>query len=56
MEHEVNKIEMQNEFRVCPSCGYEDGFHTMFRRDDNETRWLLICPSCHKIFDVGLTL
>ena len=55
MEQEVHKIEMQSEFRVCPVCGYEDGFHAMFKKQEGRIRWLLICPSCHKLFDIGLT-
>lgn len=54
MENDVKKIEMQTEFRVCPACGYQDGFHSMFRREGEGTSWLLICPSCHKLFDIGL--
>jgi hypothetical protein len=55
MEQDVQKIEMQDEFRVCPACGYQDGFHSLFRRQGKGIRWLLICPSCHKLFDIGLT-
>lgn len=55
MEPDIQKIEMQTEFRVCPACGYEDGFHSMFRKKEADIRWLLVCPSCHKLFDIGLT-
>jgi hypothetical protein len=53
---EVNKIKIEKEFRICPNCGYEDGFHSMFERTDDreEFLWKLICPNCHKIFDVDL--
>jgi hypothetical protein len=55
MEEHINTVVMENEFRVCPSCGYEDGFHSMFRKDGSVIKWFFICPSCHKIFDIGLT-
>jgi hypothetical protein len=55
MEQDIQKIEMQDEFRVCPACGYTDGFHSMFKRKGARLCWLLICPSCHKRFDIGLT-
>ena len=55
MEQDIQKIEMQDEFRICPACGYQDGFHSMFRRREATIEWLLICPSCHKWFDIGLT-
>lgn len=55
MEQDVQKMELQTEFRVCPACGYADGFHAMFERQGERIRWLLICPSCHKRFDIGLT-
>lgn len=56
MDHDVEKIEMKDEFRICPICGYKDGFHSMFRKQEETTRWLFICPSCHKIFDIGMTV
>ena len=56
MDYEVNNVKMDGEFKICPSCGYEDGFHSMFKKDGNETRWLFICPSCHRVFDIGFTV
>ncbi len=56
MDRDVEKIDMQDEFRVCPACGYRDGFHSMFRKQGEVTRWLFICPSCHKLFDIGMTV
>ena len=57
MDEEVNRIKVDKIFKVCPNCGYKDGFHSMFERiqDINEFSWRLICPNCHKISDVGLT-
>jgi hypothetical protein len=31
MDYEVKNVKMDAEFKVCPTCGYEDGFHSMFR-------------------------
>ena len=53
MAYEVQKIEMKDEFKVCPSCGYKDGFHSMFKKEGDVTKWLFICPSCHIVFDIG---
>lgn len=55
MTQKIITIEMKEEFRTCPTCGYRDGFHSMFRQDGDSTKWLLICPSCHDTFDIGLT-
>jgi hypothetical protein len=56
MEYDIKPVEMKEEFKVCPTCGYKDGFHSMFRRQDGVTRWLFICPSCHDVFDIGFTI
>ena len=56
MDYKINYVQMDGEFKVCPSCGYKDGFHSMFRKDKDITRWFFICPSCHKVFDIGLTV
>jgi len=56
MSYEVKKIEFKDEFKVCPVCGYEDGFHSMFKMEDNRTKWFFICPDCHRVFDIGLTV
>lgn len=56
MNYEVKTVEMGKEFKVCPVCNYEDGFHSMFKKDGKVTKWLFICPSCHTVFDIGLTV
>jgi transposase-like protein len=55
MDYEVKSVRMEEEFKVCPSCGYKDGFHSMFKQEGDITKWLFICPSCHMVFDIGLT-
>jgi superfamily II helicase len=54
MTEKVHKHKFVDEIRVCPMCGYHDGFHNMFKRDGTKIRWLFICSSCHEIFDFGL--
>jgi rRNA maturation endonuclease Nob1 len=52
----VNRVDMKNEFKICPVCGYGDGFHSMFEKLSGveEISWKLICPDCHNVFDIGL--
>jgi hypothetical protein len=56
MDEDVKKVKMKDTFKHCPSCGYEDGFHSMFEKKDGVMKWFLICPSCHAVFDIGLTV
>ena len=56
MDYEVKKVRMDSEFKICPECGYMDGFHSMFKKDGEIIKWLFICPSCHNVFDIGHTL
>ena len=58
MNDKIHNIVFEDEFRICPVCGYKDGFHTMLQRDkENDlVRWLFICSSCHEIFDIGQTV
>lgn len=54
MANEIGKAVFEEEFRVCPACGYMDGFHTMLKKEGDKIKWLFICPSCHQIFDIGM--
>jgi len=54
MDDDVKTISLTTEFKVCPTCGYKDGFHSMFKKKGEVTRWLFICPACHDVFDIGL--
>ncbi|MCF8146070.1 MAG: hypothetical protein K9N21_19360 [Deltaproteobacteria bacterium] len=56
MDYEIKTVEIKGEFKVCPSCGYKDGFHSMFLKAEGITKWLFICPSCHDVFDIGFTV
>jgi uncharacterized protein YbaR (Trm112 family) len=45
---------LQNEeFRVCPECGYQLGFHVFFRKAEARTQIGLICPQCGSSYDIG---
>ncbi len=44
------------EFRTCPACGYERGFHVFFhtaQEGGGPTSIGLICPSCGASYDLG---
>ena len=56
MDDEVINVEMKDEFKICPSCGYKDGFHSMFKKEGDIRKWFFICPSCHTVFDIGFTV
>jgi transcription elongation factor Elf1 len=44
---EISPISMGEEFRICPACGHNRGFHVSFiRLGDNAYRIVLICPEC----------
>jgi hypothetical protein len=62
---EIKNIKIDDELRVCPSCGYEFGFHTSFLKLNagknppliKSTRdvymVILLCPECGARYDVG---
>ncbi len=53
----VQKVEIKKSFKVCPNCGYRDGFHIMLeRKGKKRIAMKLICPSCSVVFDAGLQL
>jgi len=56
MKEEVTTIKVEKVLKVCPNCGYKNGFHAMFEKIGASTSfsWKLICPNCEKIFDIGL--
>lgn len=56
MSKDVIEIDMQERFEECPVCNYKDGFHSIFERGDRKIRWLLICPACHRTFDLGIAV
>ena len=56
MDYEIKDVKMEDEFKICPSCGYKDGFHSIFKKEGGITKWLFICPSCHEVFNIGFTV
>ncbi len=50
---DIEKIGVDVEFRVCPSCGYELGFHISFLSDGDRFKIILICPNCGARYDTG---
>ena len=56
MIEEIHRITIGDEFKICPLCGYKDGFHSAFRKEQDTTKWLFVCPSCHAVFDVGYSV
>ncbi|OGW38211.1 MAG: hypothetical protein A2Y97_08980 [Nitrospirae bacterium RBG_13_39_12] len=43
----------RQEFRVCPTCNYQKGFHVFFKNAKGKTRIGLICPNCGQSYDLG---
>lgn len=56
MDYTVENLEVDGEFKICPACGYKDGFHSMLKKADDKFKWLFICPSCHAVFDIGYSV
>lgn len=51
---QIKSIQIKDEFRTCPVCGYDQGFQVSFRREAGKTlRVVLICPECGSRFDVN---
>lgn len=61
---EIIILQVENELRTCPECGYERGFHTSFvnavqkkdtfvRSTREVFRVILICPECGARYDAG---
>ncbi len=56
VSEEIKKVKLEQEFRVCPTCGYERGFHVSLLRSESEGvhyKIVLICPNCGSRFDGG---
>jgi uncharacterized Zn finger protein len=52
----IENIEVSEEFRVCPNCGYDLGFHTSLLKEKIHYKIILICPTCGARYDVGWTI
>jgi len=42
------------EFRICQTCKYARGFHTTFKKQDNKTKTIFICPNCGSAYDLDI--
>ena len=54
--NDIHVLKNTDDFTNCPECGYDGGFHNIFYNLNSEktTRWILMCPSCHAKYDIGL--
>ncbi len=55
----ARQMEINEEFYVCPECGYDKGFHNAFRvgaKQNGHLELFLICPNCAQKFDLGLAV
>jgi predicted RNA-binding Zn-ribbon protein involved in translation (DUF1610 family) len=50
---DIVKVDLAEEFRICPQCGYELGFHSSFLQAEEGYRIIFICPECGARYDVG---
>lgn len=56
MTYDIKTVTIGDEFKICPDCGYPDGFHSMLKNINGTLYWLFICPDCHAVFDPNLTV
>jgi len=51
----IRAIDVKEEFRVCPSCEYQRGFHVSLvpEAGKKQLRLVLICPSCGARYEIG---
>jgi len=53
---DIQVLENLDDLTVCPQCGYDAGFHSIFYglKSDDPAKWILMCPSCKAKYDIGL--
>lgn len=53
---DILRVEVGDEFCICPVCGYTDAFHTALIRSVDGIGYdiIYICPDCHSRFDIGM--
>jgi uncharacterized protein YbaR (Trm112 family) len=55
--NEIQKMEITDEFHICPVCQYGLGFHSSFhKKEGNTATVILICPNCGARFDIGMSV
>lgn len=54
----MKSIVAEDALTRCPSCGYTQGFHVGFLRqqDGSALPLVLICPSCGERFDIARSM
>jgi transcription elongation factor Elf1 len=50
-EEEIKELMIEDRTYICLVCGYTDGFHVSFKRENGKMKIILICPDCHARFD-----
>jgi hypothetical protein len=59
VSREITLVKPGEEFRICPECGYNRGFHQSFIRSapaSSEYLIILVCPGCGARYDIGMTV
>jgi len=50
----ITPLSLGKEFRVCPHCNYQLGFHVSFlKRPGRAYDIVLICPDCGSRYSTG---
>lgn len=56
-EKPIIKKTIEDEFMICDTCSYRDGFHTYFQRiDENNLKLNFKCPECGQKYDLDLVI
>ena len=50
MDYKIIKVSMENEFKICPSCEYKGGFHSMFIKRGGGNEMFIYMPLLSKCF------
>ncbi len=58
VSEEIGRVEVTEDFHICPSCGYQRGFHLSFiaRQGTDSSSLILVCPDCGARLDIGKTM
>jgi len=58
VSEEISRVEVAEDFHVCPRCGHQRGFHLSFiaRQGTDSPSLILICPDCGARLDIGKTM
>ena len=58
VSEQIEAVEVAGEFRVCPACDYQRGFHVSFISGGKKGALglVLICPSCGARYEIGKSI